>query len=114
MLLLLWLLQGLLTLCGMHDSEAKPILLCSSKDNSVHLYDLPSLVFSWLTSLSFEFEFLLGVYSCFQEPTLIYLFSFGLCWLDFRRGVKFLLNKRFVQFRWVLLACFLPVMEPVK
>ncbi|KAG6716853.1 hypothetical protein I3843_04G062700 [Carya illinoinensis] len=34
--------HGLLTLCGMHDSEAKPILLCSSKDNSVHLYDLPS------------------------------------------------------------------------
>ncbi|XP_041008116.1 zinc finger CCCH domain-containing protein 48-like isoform X2 [Juglans microcarpa x Juglans regia] len=34
--------QGLLTLCGMHDSEAKPILLCSSNDNSVHLYDLPS------------------------------------------------------------------------
>lgn len=34
--------HGLLTLCGMHDSEAKPILLCSSNDNSVHLYDLPS------------------------------------------------------------------------
>lgn len=34
--------HGLLTLCGMHDSEAKPILLCSSNDNSVRLYDLPS------------------------------------------------------------------------
>lgn len=34
--------HGLLTLCGMHDSEAKPILLCSGNDNSVHLYDLPS------------------------------------------------------------------------
>lgn len=34
--------HGLLTLCGMHDSEAKPILLCSCNDNTVHLYDLPS------------------------------------------------------------------------
>ncbi|GMY07071.1 Zinc finger CCCH domain-containing protein 48 [Fagus crenata] len=34
--------HGLLTLCGMHDSESKPILLCSCNDNSVHLYDLPS------------------------------------------------------------------------
>ncbi|KAG6747462.1 hypothetical protein POTOM_049866 [Populus tomentosa] len=36
------LLQGLLTLCGMHDLEGKPILLCSSNDSSVHLFDLPS------------------------------------------------------------------------
>ncbi|KAL9240417.1 hypothetical protein vseg_014641 [Gypsophila vaccaria] len=34
--------HGLLTLCGMHDSEAKPIILCSCNDNSVRLYDLPS------------------------------------------------------------------------
>ncbi|KAL9335716.1 hypothetical protein Peur_072897 [Populus x canadensis] len=34
--------HGLLTLCGMHDLEGKPVLLCSSNDNSVHLYDLPS------------------------------------------------------------------------
>ncbi|KAI5569930.1 hypothetical protein POPTR_012G134800v4 [Populus trichocarpa] len=34
--------HGLLTLCGMHDPEGKPVLLCSSNDNSVHLYDLPS------------------------------------------------------------------------
>ncbi|KAA8533783.1 hypothetical protein F0562_031300 [Nyssa sinensis] len=34
--------NGLLTLCGMHDSEAKPVLLCSCNDNSVHVYDLPS------------------------------------------------------------------------
>ncbi|CAL5367142.1 unnamed protein product [Camellia sinensis] len=35
-------LKGLLTLCGMHDSEAKPVLLCSCNDNSVRVYDLPS------------------------------------------------------------------------
>ncbi|KAF8379402.1 hypothetical protein HHK36_028837 [Tetracentron sinense] len=34
--------HGVLTLCGMHDAEAKPILLCSCNDNSVRLYDLPS------------------------------------------------------------------------
>ncbi|CAK9136826.1 unnamed protein product [Ilex paraguariensis] len=34
--------HGLLTLCGMHDSEAKPVLLCSCNDNSVRVYDLPS------------------------------------------------------------------------
>ncbi|KAL8148212.1 zinc finger CCCH domain-containing protein 48-like [Apium graveolens] len=34
--------HGLLTLCGMHDAEAKPVLLCSSNDNSIRVYDLPS------------------------------------------------------------------------
>ncbi|KAJ8771515.1 hypothetical protein K2173_026692 [Erythroxylum novogranatense] len=34
--------HGLLTLCGMHDLEGKPLLLCSCNDNSVRLYDLPS------------------------------------------------------------------------
>ncbi|KAK6117567.1 hypothetical protein DH2020_048695 [Rehmannia glutinosa] len=34
--------HGLLTLCGMHDSEAKPVLLCSCNDNSIRAYDLPS------------------------------------------------------------------------
>lgn len=34
--------HGLLTLCGMHDSEAKPVLLCSCNDNCVRAYDLPS------------------------------------------------------------------------
>ncbi|KGN59738.1 zinc finger CCCH domain-containing protein 48 [Cucumis sativus] len=34
--------HGLLTLCGMHDLDGKPILLCSCNDNSVRLYDLPS------------------------------------------------------------------------
>ncbi|CAN8230563.1 unnamed protein product [Cochlearia groenlandica] len=33
---------GLLALCGVHDAEAKPVLLCSRNDNSLHLYDLPS------------------------------------------------------------------------
>ncbi|KAM7508886.1 hypothetical protein LguiA_019339 [Lonicera macranthoides] len=33
---------GVLALCGIHDAEAKPILLCSRKDNTVRLYDLPS------------------------------------------------------------------------
>ncbi|KAL6581554.1 Zinc finger CCCH domain-containing protein 48 [Orobanche minor] len=34
--------HGLLTLCGMHDSEAKPVLLCSCNDNTIRVYDLPS------------------------------------------------------------------------
>lgn len=34
--------SGVLALSGMEDAEAKPILLCSSKDNTVRLYDLPS------------------------------------------------------------------------
>lgn len=34
--------NGILALCGIHDAENKPILLCSCKDNSVRLYDLPS------------------------------------------------------------------------
>ncbi|XP_071732672.1 zinc finger CCCH domain-containing protein 48-like isoform X1 [Rutidosis leptorrhynchoides] len=34
--------HGLLVLCGMHDLESKPVLLCSCNDNSVHAYDLPS------------------------------------------------------------------------
>ncbi|KAM7280343.1 hypothetical protein ACFE04_007477 [Oxalis oulophora] len=36
--------HGLLALGGMTDAEAKSILFCSSNDNSVHLYDLPSFV----------------------------------------------------------------------
>uniref|UniRef100_M1B4U3 F-box and wd40 domain protein n=1 Tax=Solanum tuberosum TaxID=4113 RepID=M1B4U3_SOLTU len=35
-------LQGVLALCGMHDSEAKPVLLCSRNDNTIRVYDLPS------------------------------------------------------------------------
>ncbi|XP_061346465.1 zinc finger CCCH domain-containing protein 48-like [Gastrolobium bilobum] len=31
-----------LALCGMIDAEAKPILYCSCRDNSVRMYDLPS------------------------------------------------------------------------
>lgn len=34
--------HGLLALCGMHDLEAKPVLLCACNDNSVRVYDLPS------------------------------------------------------------------------
>ncbi|KAG8390288.1 hypothetical protein BUALT_Bualt01G0068000 [Buddleja alternifolia] len=34
--------HGLLTLCGMLDSEGKPVLLCSCNDNSIRAYDLPS------------------------------------------------------------------------
>lgn len=34
--------HGVLALCGMHDAEAKPVLLCSCNDNSVRVYDLPS------------------------------------------------------------------------
>ncbi|KAJ9539505.1 hypothetical protein OSB04_032238 [Centaurea solstitialis] len=36
--------DGVLAFCGMHDAEAKPILLCSCKDNGVCLYDLPSFM----------------------------------------------------------------------
>ncbi|KAH9321721.1 hypothetical protein KI387_016360, partial [Taxus chinensis] len=34
--------HGVLALCGMHDEQAKPVLICSCNDNSVRLYDLPS------------------------------------------------------------------------
>ncbi|KAJ0634327.1 putative transcription factor C3H family [Helianthus annuus] len=34
--------DGVLAFCGMHDSEEKPILLCSCKDDGVCIYDLPS------------------------------------------------------------------------
>ncbi|XP_072961667.1 zinc finger CCCH domain-containing protein 17-like [Typha angustifolia] len=34
--------HGVLTLCGMHDAQAKPVLLSSCNDNTVRLYDLPS------------------------------------------------------------------------
>ncbi|XP_027358163.1 zinc finger CCCH domain-containing protein 48 isoform X3 [Abrus precatorius] len=34
--------NGIVTLCGMHDSQGKPILLCSCNDNTVRLYDLPT------------------------------------------------------------------------
>ncbi|KAL3814879.1 hypothetical protein ACJIZ3_016147 [Penstemon smallii] len=34
--------DGVIALCGIHDSEARPILLCSYTDNTVRLYDLPS------------------------------------------------------------------------
>ncbi|XP_021906603.1 zinc finger CCCH domain-containing protein 48-like [Carica papaya] len=34
--------QGILSLCGIADVEDKPILFCSSNDNIIHLYDLPS------------------------------------------------------------------------
>ncbi|KAJ8752802.1 hypothetical protein K2173_008537 [Erythroxylum novogranatense] len=34
--------HGLLTLCGMHDLEGKPLLLCSCNDNSIRIYDLPA------------------------------------------------------------------------
>ncbi|KAF6133957.1 hypothetical protein GIB67_040721 [Kingdonia uniflora] len=34
--------NGLLALCGMHDTEAKPVLICPCNDNTVRLYDLPS------------------------------------------------------------------------
>ncbi|KAK2985076.1 hypothetical protein RJ640_022954 [Escallonia rubra] len=33
---------GVLALCGMHDADAKPVLLCSCNDNSIRVYDLPS------------------------------------------------------------------------
>ncbi|KAK4431542.1 Zinc finger CCCH domain-containing protein 48 [Sesamum alatum] len=34
--------HGILTLCGMHDSDAKPVLFCSCNDNCIRVYDLPS------------------------------------------------------------------------
>ncbi|KAL0397833.1 UNVERIFIED_CONTAM: Zinc finger CCCH domain-containing protein 48 [Sesamum calycinum] len=35
-------MEGFTALCGIHDAEAKPILLCACNDNTVRLYDLPS------------------------------------------------------------------------
>ncbi|KAL2920582.1 Zinc finger CCCH domain-containing protein 48 [Bienertia sinuspersici] len=37
-------IKGILSLCGMFDSEAKPVVLCSTNDNFVHIYDLPSFM----------------------------------------------------------------------
>ncbi|XP_042495573.1 zinc finger CCCH domain-containing protein 48-like [Macadamia integrifolia] len=34
--------NGVLTLCGVHDGQLKPVLMCSCDDNTVHIYDLPS------------------------------------------------------------------------
>ncbi|KAF2290405.1 hypothetical protein GH714_012829 [Hevea brasiliensis] len=34
--------HGAIALCGMHDAEAKPILLCSCSDSTVYLYELPT------------------------------------------------------------------------
>ncbi|OVA02464.1 zinc finger protein [Macleaya cordata] len=34
--------QGVLSLCGMHDAQGKPVLICSCNDNTVRVYDLPS------------------------------------------------------------------------
>ncbi|XP_042506251.1 zinc finger CCCH domain-containing protein 48-like [Macadamia integrifolia] len=34
--------NGVLTLCGVHDAQAKPVLMCSCNDNTVQFYDLPS------------------------------------------------------------------------
>ncbi|KAJ4746771.1 zinc finger WD40 repeat protein 1 [Rhynchospora pubera] len=34
--------HGVISLCGMHDVQGKPVLLCSLNDNTVRLYDLPS------------------------------------------------------------------------
>ncbi|URD84206.1 hypothetical protein MUK42_19306 [Musa troglodytarum] len=36
--------HGVLVLCGMHDAQAKPVLLCSCNDKSIHIYDLPSFI----------------------------------------------------------------------
>ncbi|GAU50972.1 hypothetical protein TSUD_244420 [Trifolium subterraneum] len=36
--------NGVVAISGMHDPDMKPILLCSTRDNSVHLYELPSFV----------------------------------------------------------------------
>lgn len=34
--------KGILALCGIYDLESKPMLFCSSNDNIVHVYDMPS------------------------------------------------------------------------
>ncbi|KAL6004664.1 hypothetical protein ACLOJK_005219 [Asimina triloba] len=34
--------HGVLGLCGMHDAQAKPVLMCACDDNAVRVYDLPS------------------------------------------------------------------------
>ncbi|KAF2282853.1 hypothetical protein GH714_043151 [Hevea brasiliensis] len=37
-------IRALMFLCGMHDAEAKPILVCSCSDNTVYLYELPTFI----------------------------------------------------------------------
>ncbi|XP_043704490.1 zinc finger CCCH domain-containing protein 48-like [Telopea speciosissima] len=34
--------NGVLTLCGVNDAQAKPVLMCSCNDNTIRIYDLPS------------------------------------------------------------------------
>ncbi|KAL4288834.1 hypothetical protein HN51_057068 [Arachis hypogaea] len=36
--------HGVVALCGVHDSQGKPILLCSCTDNTLRLYELPSFL----------------------------------------------------------------------
>ncbi|MED6152637.1 hypothetical protein PIB30_093910 [Stylosanthes scabra] len=36
--------NGVLGLYGMTDADAKPILFCSCKDNSVRMYELPTFL----------------------------------------------------------------------
>ncbi|EPS70603.1 hypothetical protein M569_04157, partial [Genlisea aurea] len=47
--------HGILTLCGMHDSDSKPVLFCSCNDNCIRIYDLPSSdVFFRILSIRFS------------------------------------------------------------
>lgn len=116
--IVIWLLQGVLALCGMPDSEGKPVLLCSCNDNSVRFYDLPSWVFCNQYGLYFYFPFLIQIgtlqpiscmHSCFPNCFLLCYYGLGLL-----RGVKFLPNKRFEPFSWALAVCFSLVMGLVK
>lgn len=102
------MLQGVLHLCGMHDSEAKPVLMCSCNDNCVRIYDLPSWVSHLSFSSSLTMEFILtkheGDYDWFDLSLI----------LDLLRGARFMLKMRFEQLKSVLGVCSSPVMELVK
>ena len=112
--------QGLLTLCGMHDLDGKPILLCSCNDNSVRLYDLPSWVIlpmfsiflvlilsSWFSFSLFFVRFsecILEIVFCFSRPLKAVFLVIGSL-----RGVKYIPREKLDQFRLVQAACSLPV-----
>lgn len=105
------LFQGLLTLCGMHDLDGKPILLCSCNDNSVRLYDLPS----WASSPMFTIFLVLILGSWYSLSTYIknsFLLIHITCVLfviGSRRGAKYIRRKKLDQFKLVQAASSLPV-----
>lgn len=84
----------------MHDSEGKPVLLCSCNDNTVHVYDLPS----WVSNLIFStcYWFLKANMVTFRPR------------LDFLQGERCTQRKRFAPYKSGRVVYFSLAMEPVK